>query len=519
MSIPRFNISPGIAATVVASLLLACGGAQIALAQTPVDVSEKSVDDLRRHLYELQSEVDLLRQRDAERQEWESSIIKRLPSANMDFVSHGGGSSFECDAGAPGCDCPQAPACGCSPGPACDGSCGACDCCCGCYPCLCPLQQAPCICCPHVSTVQPYYNIRIFGALKTDVLFNEARPIAPGTPFFLVPGPVAGFDQHTFDIHARQSTLGAALTGPQMGNFRAGGMFTALFYNDNVLADKYGLLPLLAWADLSNENWRFAAGLQFDVFAPGLPTILPFSALGASGNAGNSFRGQLRAERFLNPYDDVQWTLQLALSEPIVTSIDPTFGLSEDNGWPNVEGRVALGLGMPQGPTAQRPFEFGVSGVVGQMRNTVPLVTQVVADVWGLSADVRWKANDVFGFQGEVFTGQGLGTYNAGILQNVNGTTFQAIRASGGWAEMFVYWTPCLHSHIGYGIDDPINRDVDIDPLLLGRTKNSTAYANLLWDLNQSLRIGFELTWRETDYRVLPDNDGAGFHTQFQWAF
>ncbi len=42
---------------------------------------------------------------------------------------------------------------------------------------------------------------------------------------------------------------------------------------------------------------------------------------------------------------------------------------------------------------------------------------------------------------------------------------------------------------------------------------------NLLWDLNQTFRVGFEFAWRETDYNIDLDNEGAGFHTQFQWAF
>jgi hypothetical protein len=294
-----------------------------------------------------------------------------------------------------------------------------------------------------------------------------------------------------------------------------------MFFNDSVVADQYGLLPLQAWAELRNENFRFAAGLQFDVFSPGIPTMLPFSALAASGNAGNSFRGQLRLERFLYPSDSSQWTLQFALSEPINSTIDPTFRLLEDNGWPNVEGRIALGLGQIQGLglEAKRPFEFGISGVVGQIRSTEPLVRQIVANVWGLAGDVRWRVNDFFGFQGEVYTGQTLGTYNGGILQNVNAATLTGIRSTGGWGEVFFYWTPCLHSHVGYGIDDPIDRDVDADPLLLGRTMNSTAYANLLWDINQTFRIGLEFTYRDTEYRVLPDNEGFGVHTQFQWAF
>ena len=289
----------------------------------------------------------------------------------------------------------------------------------------------------------------------------------------------------------------------------------ATFYNDAVIVDQYGFLPLQAYGELKNQDWRFAAGLQFDVFSPGVPTVLPFSALGASGNAGNSFRGQVRLERYLQPADDMQWTIQAALSEPISSTIDRSFRVLEDNGWPNVEGRIALALGCIDALTAKRPFELGVSGVVGEIRTTVPLVAQVVADVWGIGTDFRWRFNDWFGVAGEWFTGKTLGTYNASILQNVNPVTLDGIHSSGGWIETFVYWTPCLHTHVGYGIDEP--DDSDIAPT--GRLKNETYYANVLWDLNTTFRLGFEFTWRETEYRALPNNEGAGFHTQFQWAF
>jgi hypothetical protein len=31
--------------------------------------------------------------------------------------------------------------------------------------------------------------------------------------------------------------------------------------------------------------------------------------------------------------------------------------------------------------------------------------------------------------------------------------------------------------------------------------------------------MAFEFTWRETAYETILDNEGAGCHTQFQWAF
>ena len=45
----------------------------------------------------------------------------------------------------------------------------------------------------------------------------------------------------------------------------------------------------------------------------------------------------------------------------------------EDNGWPNIEARLAYGFGENQeymGGRKQRPLEFGVSGVVGQIEVT-----------------------------------------------------------------------------------------------------------------------------------------------------
>src|SRR5262245_23115543 len=57
--------------------------------------------------------------------------------------------------------------------------------CCHCYPCECPEQPAPCLECPHVSTLQPFWNVSIFGALQGNMLFSTARTVAPGIPLFL----------------------------------------------------------------------------------------------------------------------------------------------------------------------------------------------------------------------------------------------------------------------------------------------------------------------------------------------
>src|SRR5262245_31680893 len=358
------------------------------------------------------------------------------------------------------------------------------------------------------------------GTIIADAYFNQARPVAPGIPFLLgVPSPF-GFRQNTFDANARATTLFALVSGPKIGDFETSGLVAVCLFNDALVVDRYGILPVEAYVQLKNDDWRFAAGLQFDVFNPLNPNTLTFAYLGGSGNAGAGFPGQFRVERYLRPSDDSQVTLTLGLSEPISTTVNNQLRISEDNGWPNVEGRAAWAFGplVGEGPLAKRPFEAGVSGLVGQIRTTDPTngARRVVADVWGLGTDVRWSVTPRFGFQGEGFVGQTLGTYTAGILQNVNPLTLQGIRAAGGWVEAYYYVCPeKLHTHWGYGIDDPLDKDLGPGQA----TRNQTYFANLIWDPTKYLRLGFEVTYRQTAYTLFGNNQGVGFQTRVQFKF
>jgi hypothetical protein len=384
---------------------------------------------------------------------------------------------------------------------------------CHCLCCKCPETAYPCEECPRVNNVNPAWGLKLGGIISLDALYNSARPVAPGTPFFLAPRGI--FDDDTFDIHARQTTLYAVASGPQIGDFQSGGLVMFALYNDSITVDRYGILPFLAYGELKNEECRFAGGLQLDIFAPVVPTVLPFSILATSGNTG-LYRGQLRAERFYYPGRNRQVTFTAGISDANPTIFNNDV-LVEDNGWPNVEFRAAWAAGplKQEGLLARRPLEVGISGVVGQVRSTEIAVTQVVADVWGLAADYRWRVTQKWGFQGEIFTGQGLGTYGGGILQTTNSVTFEAIEATGGWAEVYYYCTPCVHTHWGYGVDNAL--DADLAPTQVSR--NDTIFANLIWDVTQSFRLASEFTYRTTDYLVFQDNEGFGYHWQMQWKF
>ena len=210
------------------------------------------------------------------------------------------------------------------------------------------------------STSEANFKVSIFGAAKLDVMYNTARPQGPGLPAFLVPRFAGGFSQHTIAMNARNSMVGLLFTVPDIGKFHSGGRISAVFFdNTNVFADNNGFLLTQAYGELFNDDWRFRAGLQLDVLAPLVPTVLPFSVDGAP--VGNTIKGQIRVERFLKLGSESQLTLQAALSEPINSIKTPDISLDEDNGWPNVEATHCFWFGKA-GAHRHRPADAASRG-------------------------------------------------------------------------------------------------------------------------------------------------------------
>jgi hypothetical protein len=367
-----------------------------------------------------------------------------------------------------------------------------------------------------VVTGKEDWKVVLFGELKGEAIFASARPIPTSSPFFLSPDSPFGFSQDTVDIHGKSTTLGAMVMGPDICGYKAGGTVLGALYSETLVTDLYGFLPLMAYGELKNDCRRWSAGLQFDVFNPLLPGMINFNNVFASGNTG-LYRGQLRTERYFYPSWDSQVTVQAAIGDPLPTNVTRDFRLSEPTGWPNLDVRCAWALGplIGEGPTAQRPFEVGVSTFAGRLRTVNLLGQRVVDDTWGLGADLRHRVNERFGFQGEVFVGQGMGTYGGGALQTINTLTFEAIQTSGGWAEVYYYTSPCVHIHIGAGVDDPLDGDVTAAQIL----RNETYFTTWFWDVTEDVRLGVELSYRETSYHTLLDNNAVLVHTQMLVRF
>jgi hypothetical protein len=313
-------------------------------------------------------------------------------------------------------------------------------------------------------------------------------------------------DEDAFTIDTRRSRLGLEITGPRvvrLGDAESRGRFEIDFFGEFISENRASVLLRQAYWEVKSDEFRLLIGQTWDVIAPLNPDTLNYAIGLFAGNIGFR-RTQFRAERYFNVSDTFQATLQGALSQDIVTDFPMDPGVRrEPSDWPVVQARAAMTFG-PRGED-QHPVVFGCSGHIGETGfdfltvGPPPLNLPPQDDArfrtWSLNADIHVPIGDRFGFQGEFFTGANLSAFLGGIGQGVCPCLRIPIRSTGGWAEVWYDWTPHLHSHVGFGVDDPNDDDA-----LLGRAYNQFIFSNLVFDMSDELTTGIEVTYWKTLY-------------------
>ncbi len=155
--------------------------------------------------------------------------------------------------------------------------------------------------------------------------------------------------------------------------------------------------------------------------------------------------------------------------------------------------------------------------LLGNPNNLPPRAT---ITTWGLGSDVEWRPLTWYGARGEFFVGEGLGEYNGGVLQSYNSSTFADVRTAGGFGEVFAYFTEKFHVHSGYGIDNPLDRDLAVTQI----NRNETYFVNFVYDFSPTVQLGLEVDYRRTDYTqfqqdALLDSDALIVASRFLWSF
>jgi hypothetical protein len=297
-----------------------------------------------------------------------------------------------------------------------------------------------------------------------------------------------------------------------------GGKVEVDFQGQFVTRNKPGLLLRHAYVETKGDDLRFLVGQTWDVISPlGIPT-LNYTAGSAVGNLAYR-RAQFRAERDWEFSDTFLMTLQGSVNGNVVTDFvsDPATTTSADPGpYPDFQSRVAFTLGARGCPDSP-PAVLGVGGHYGIQSfdfRTAPVDLGVDIPTYSLDADLVVPITRRLGIQGEFFTGFNLSNYMGGILQGVDRGTHQGIHATGGWVDIYFAWLPCLHTHSGFAIDDPLDKN-----MTSGRTCNQMLFNNVIWDVNKNLQFSMEVDVWETHYLTMAPGEGVRLEFVTKYKF
>ncbi|WP_146397131.1 hypothetical protein [Planctomycetes bacterium CA13] len=399
----------------------------------------------------------------------------------------------------------------------------ACDSCPNCRTSVCSGVPELCDCCAEkLSWKKGKFRILPFGAVFAEAIGTNRSTQLRGSPLFLLPGPAPGIDDSRFTASAQQSIFGLNITGPDVGGFRTSANVAVNFFGEQPIQNNPGLFALLAYAELRNDDWRFWVGQDADAIGRQNTNSPAWSSHKMQGNVGQ-IRPGFRAERFFQCSDMIGSSLYFGLTQQAVNDFiaDPVVA-GIDNGLPNAEARWEVTLGPAE--KGQRPLLFAIGGLIGETRavDNLALSASNVSTSWAVIPELRmeWER---WGFQGECFAGQAIGTYNGAIGQSLNPNDGEAIYSTGGFGEFFFHQSPSFTTSIGYGIDNPRDSDLGTIPpagTVGQRARNEAYWLNFIWRLSEEWETRFEVSHLETTY-IAPSNNSSTmlYHGLVKYSF
>lgn len=361
------------------------------------------------------------------------------------------------------------------------------------------------------------YSIVPYGIGWLNMAYETSRTTTGAFSLFVQSADIQG--DPSFIVNARATRLGFEITGPKILGADTAGRIEFDFHGQAETENRTGILLRHAYGEFKTENFRLLAGQTWDIISPLNPNTVNYAVGLAAGNIGYR-RAQVRYEQYINTGDASRLTLQASIDRSIVSDFAgaPDFQ-GEDAGWPTLMGRAAWGTRST--PSDDVFAELGVSGHIGQEGvdfRTSPPQDDARFLTWSMNADVRFQLRENWGVQGEFFVGKVLGTFLGGINQGIDPVTRRGIRSIGGWGELWCYWTPQLHGHVGYGIDDPYNADLGFSPAGR-RSLNEFLFTNLWLDVTSMFRVGLEFSLWKTKYVELADGQALRVEMAVLYAF
>jgi hypothetical protein len=300
-------------------------------------------------------------------------------------------------------------------------------------------------------------SIQFYGRVAVNGFGNSRRVNNVDNPQFVRPDTAASFPVRGVGMAIRQTTLGLAVSAPDV----LGGAFTGDvdvdFYGGQMASSGGRTFPLLRIRTARGVvRWTHATLLigQESPLVSGLNPVTP-AAIGTPdfAAAGNLWLWLPQVRAGIERAGRVRLGLQAAVLAPTsgdpVATFDTDYDQAEKSQRPFLQARAYVGWGSDE-----RAGEVGCGVHHGWLM--IPAVpTSPREESRAVACDARVPVVPQLELRGEFFDGAGLrGLGGGGIGQNFT-TANAVLHTTGGWAQVNVRPVFPLRAGVGCGTDQP----------------------------------------------------------------
>lgn len=364
------------------------------------------------------------------------------------------------------------------------------------------------------------YNVKMSGFVNLDASWDDSQ-VDRGDFLRWVESEATRKNDSEFNMSPYATRLRLSFDGPSSDALMSGAVIEFDFMgggasNSPLMRMRHAYITV-GWSDLDLE---FLFGQTWDVIQPLHAPELNFVVGWWSGNIGFR-RPQARVTKGFDLGGDSKLTLIAAAAR---TLGDPQFtaDVGGDAGFPTMQGRAAFSF-VPIRSLTAKASEIGVSGHFGEQEcDTI----NEVFKTWSVNFDLKLALHDKVTFLSEFWMGQAMCVYLGSIGVGINQDLRRAIHAMGGWGALSFGPYGKFRFNLGGLVDDPLDRDLsgprtdaDGNPLDGMRSLNVSAFANVMYQLNEAVRLGLEVMHMVTNYKGQAQGDTIRIMTQARFSF
>ncbi len=354
------------------------------------------------------------------------------------------------------------------------------------------------------TTTLPF-TLKPYGYVKLDASYDTQRTAAGDLMFYVLP-KVDGKKDNEFNMTARESRLGLALSGPDAPGIKTTGKFEVDFYGSGGGHNTANLRMRLAYLDLAFDNGlSLLAGQDWETFITVIPRIVNFSYLADAGALGLR-RPQVRVTQKLDMSSDTAVIGKIAAARTIGQDID---GGGQDDGVDSGTPTLQYNLILETKVLTEKKTRASVSGHYGRETldgvnedGKIVKVDEKDYNTWSVIGSLYLPMTKILALQGTIWTGENLDTYFGGIGQGINAKEEKAISAKGGFIQLLIDPTDKWSCSLNASVDDPDDGDLSAG----NRSKNELLMANAFYKLTTAVTLAAEYSHMKTSYK---DRDAA----------